>query len=321
MNKKNYVAGFLGTDTVKLYRFTVEQDFVPVFESHKVFKEYNEGVAVCNPEGLLGLGMSSSISTRDIKTLKSVSKPRPYTSFLLTLAEKGSIDKSFSLFFVDSKVNDWVPGEFILGGYSAHRIPEGPHYIPVYRSQEPDADFHWQVFGQAFKVSEVELDTTSSVIYEERFQPDKNEIFRFATANPYSKIRPSYNHQLYRALTGKEPKEKHNDEKKSYIIECKYADDKTKRLSIAFSHQQDSKTDPKPVLVDFPLAKLVRPYYDKAGKKQQGCLWGPQDADPASQEMYLGLDILRNIYMIFDFKEYRIGLAAERNTPTKIVVE
>ncbi|KAF1802991.1 aspartic peptidase domain-containing protein [Mucor lusitanicus] len=325
MNRKSYIGGFLGADTITLNGLVVEQDFVPVFESHSVFKKFRRGNAVSwKPEGVLGLGVSPTISTRAIKSLKSVSKARPYTSFVHNLAEKGLIDKAFSLYFNEYPVPSWRESELVLGGYNENRVTAAPHYIPVYRSQEPDADIYWQVFGQAFKVTEEEWhgagNKISYVIYEERFQRDQNEIFRFATAIPFSKLKPSYNNRLYKALTGKEPEEKHEDEPNSYVIDCKYAWDGSKILSISFSHQQDSRTDSKPVHVEFPLSKLVRMYIDEDYKKK-GCVWGPQDTEYDSQEMYLGQDILRNIYMTFDFNEYRIGLASEKSSSTKIVVE
>lgn len=341
-NQKSYVAGFLGTDTITLEQLTVEQDFVPVFESHKVFKDFTDSSKFV-PEGVLGLGVSSTVSTRAIKNLKSVSMPRPYTSFVRNLAEKGLIDKAFSLYFGSLPLRGIIKGEFVLGGFNENRITEAPHFIPVYRPGGPNEDIRWQVFGQAFKVYELESQSTllndqvdstfaypdiptqadprSSVIYEERFLRDKNELFKFATALPFSKLKQGYNNRLYRALTGSDPdKMDLENEPNSYIIDCQFGNDTTKMLSISFSHQQDSKTDPKPVHVEFPLSHLVIPYFDK-DDKHTGCLWGPQDTEDDSEEMHLGLDILRQIYTTFDFNEYRIGLASAKDTPTKIIVE
>ncbi|GAN05152.1 hypothetical protein MAM1_0083c04621 [Mucor ambiguus] len=339
LNRKSYIAGFLGTDTISLQGLAVEQDFVPVSESHKVFRTFADVDAKYTPEGVLGLGVSRSISTRAIKSLRSVSMPRPYTSFVRNLAEKGLIDKSFSLYFNDIPDRSNTNSEFVLGGFNQDRINEAPHYIPVYRPEESNTGIHWQVFGQAFRVSELEWrpkllnnqvahpdktapgDIISSVIYEERFERNRNEVFRFATGIPFSKLKSSYNNRLYKAFTGVEPGKKHKLEPNSYVIECGYQAEYSKIMRISFSHQLDSDTDPKPVHVEFPLSKLVRLYFDDTGT-QQGCVWGPQDTeDDSDQVMYLGQDILRNIYMTFDFNDYRIGLASAKDTPTKIIVE
>lgn len=250
--------------------------------------------------GILGLGYSALQSS-------VMQGNGEYVPLISNMYNQGVIDSPiFSVYLNSTSQYGWS-GEITFGGTDSSKYQGDINYLPVYRIENGqgirDGYYYWMTFGFDFG-----LTVPSGTFIHAQFI---SAVYILDTGSTLSYLPDDLVEQIVANVTGTTDLN-FDAESGAYIVDCK-----TNSSSVFFLTFTDSFNAKKSVRLNIPISELLIP----TGTTQNGtelCAFGIAPANTTSDMYVIGDSILRSLYMVFDMKENRIGLAVSKGSESKI---
>lgn len=309
-----YSVGTYATDTVSLGGVSIaNQQFGIAASTDSVIQlqTTNIGSEPTYMNGILGLGYPAL-------TYSSRKGTGAYNPFVFNLVSQNLIDEPIFSIYLSSTSNTGWTGEITFGGADTTKYQGDITYLPVVpasttttSNQQSDRDYYyWMVYAGG-------LGVVNSPAQNVSWSISNVAAYILDTGTSLTYFPTSIAEKLVVAMTGSEPIGS-DTSSGAYVVDCNSKSTAVFQLKML----QSSDLKGTPVILNVPLSQLLVP----TGQTINGtdlCMFGivPSDNTLSGDGMYLvGDTILRSMYMVFDMKNDRIGLASSINSGSTISV-
>lgn len=245
--------------------------------------------------GLLGLGFPGLTGS----TIKH------YNPIMINMFEQHLIKSPlFSIFLNGRDEHDNYSGEIIFGGIDHDKYKGDLKYIPVVPSVNNNEYAHW-----AFHVNHIKLN-------DHVYKLNEQDVFIFDTGSSLSYIPKDIFKSILQQLKRKGKTIYYDKTTQIYAADCSFAHDKTNVIELSLPQTNGGN----PITITIPFADTLITD-DPILSNKNICTFGfqPMDEQSAKDSLYngnmyvFGDTILRSLYLVFNFGEKTIGVAAANN--------